>query len=102
MQSGTLRGITLSDNTIRWSKEGDGKLAGSPIVVNQYVFIGSASGNLYAFDSATGNQVWNVTLPAGIGAAVNGLQFSGLAAGDGLLVVPSGTTVTAYVLSSGP
>lgn len=102
LQSGTLRGVTLANNTVQWSFAGDGQLVGSPVAVNQYVFIGSSSGNLYALDGTTGAQVWNVKLSTAIGASVNQLPFSGLAAGDGLLVVPSGTTVTAYTLSTNP
>lgn len=102
LQYSTLRGVTLANNTIQWSFSGDGQLAGAPIAVNQYVFIGSSSGNLYALDGTNGTQVWNVNLGAEIGASYNFIPYSGLAAGDGLLVVPSGTTVTAYVLSTNP
>ncbi len=99
LQSGTLQGILLSNNTVQWSFSGDGQLAGASIVVNQYVFIGSSSGNLYALDGTTGTQVWNVNLGAPIDYSVTELPFTGLAAGDGLLVVPAGTKVTAYTLS---
>jgi outer membrane protein assembly factor BamB len=102
LQGGTLRGITTSNNTVQWSFAGDGQLVGSAISVNQYVFIGSGSGNLYALNGATGQQVWNVTLPSPIVADEDVLPMSGLAAGDGLLVVPAGTKVTAYVLSTSP
>ncbi len=102
LQSGTLQGILLSNNTVQWSFSGDGQLAGAPIVVNQYVFIGSSSGNLYALDGTTGTQVWNVNLGAPIDYSVTELPFTGLAAGDGLLVVPAGTKVTAYTLSTNP
>ena len=81
---------------------GDGTLTGAPIVVNQYVFIGSTSGNLYALDTATGSQVWTQALGAQVDAGVTGIPYSGLAAGDGLLVVPSGTKVIAYTLSTNP
>jgi outer membrane protein assembly factor BamB len=77
-------------------------LTGGPIAVNQYVIIGSSSGNLYALDGTTGTQVWSVNLGAAIDASGFGLPYSGLAAGDGLLVVPSGTSVTAYILSTNP
>jgi outer membrane protein assembly factor BamB len=101
LQSGTLRGISVGSNTVEWSFAGDGQLAGAPIAVNQYVFIGSASGNLYALDGATGQQAWQVTLPAPVLQQFV-LPLSGLSAGDGLLVVPAGTKVTAYVLSTNP
>jgi outer membrane protein assembly factor BamB len=102
LQSGTLRGVTVSNGSVVWSFVGDGKLAGSPIAVNQYVFIGSSGGNLYALDGGTGKQVWQVTLSAAVGASVAAMPFASLSAGDGLLVVPSGTKVTAYVLSTNP
>ena len=105
LQSGTLRGVTLSNNTVIWSFAGDGTLVTSPIAVNQYVLVGSSSGNLYALDGATGSQVWQVTLGAGLPPGAGwgaGLPLSGLAAGDGLLVVPNGTKVTAYTLSTNP
>jgi outer membrane protein assembly factor BamB len=102
LQSGTLRGVTVANNTVQWSFAGDGQLTGSPIVVNQYVFISSSSGNLYAIDGTSGQQAWQVSLPASTVAAVYSMPFSGLSAGDGLLVVPSGTKVTAYLLSANP
>jgi outer membrane protein assembly factor BamB len=84
---------------------GDGALATSPIVVNNYVFVGSSNGNLYAVDATTGAQLWRKNLSAAIPASPGyaaGLPYTGLAAGDGLLVVPNGTSVTAFVLSSSP
>jgi len=102
LQGGTLRAIAQSNNTVQWSFVGDGQLSGSPIVVGPYTFIGSASGSLYALDSTSGHQVWQMTLPDPIVAAPAQLPFSGLSAGDGLLVVPAGTKVNAYVLSKHP
>jgi outer membrane protein assembly factor BamB len=102
LQGGTLRGVSVSNSTVEWSFAGDGHLAGAPIAVNQYVFIGSSSGNLYALDGTSGQQVWQVSLPAPVVASPYTMQFSGLAAGDGLLLVPAGTKVTAYVLSTNP
>jgi outer membrane protein assembly factor BamB len=102
LQSGTLRGVTLSNNSVIWSFAGDGHLTGSPITVNQYVFIASSSGNLYALNGTTGVQAWQVALGAPVTANVNQLPLSALSAGDGLLVVPAGTKVTAYLLSTNP
>jgi outer membrane protein assembly factor BamB len=101
LQGGTLRGISVASNTVEWSFAGDGQLSGAPIAVNQYVFIGSGSGNLYALDGATGQVAWQVALPAPVVWQL-ALPLSGLAAGDGLLVVPAGTKVTAYVISTSP
>jgi len=75
----------------------------APIVVNNFVFVGSSSGNLYAVDAATGALQWTKNLGAPIpGQAFGGFGTTGLNAGDGLLVVPAGNTVTAYVLSTNP
>jgi outer membrane protein assembly factor BamB len=106
LNNSTLQGITLSNNQILWSFAGDGTLVNSPIAVNNYVFIGSSSGNLYALDATTGAQLWTknlgaaVTGPATGGNATRGA--TGLSAGDGLLIVPAGNTVTAFVLSTNP
>jgi outer membrane protein assembly factor BamB len=99
LQSGTLNALTGSNNTILWSFTGDGLLTTSPIVVNQAVIIGSSSGNVYALNAATGQQLWTVN--AG-GALQPGSNNSGLAAGDGLLIVPAGNQVVAYTLSKNP
>ncbi|HEU4382346.1 MAG TPA: PQQ-binding-like beta-propeller repeat protein [Anaeromyxobacteraceae bacterium] len=105
LQNGTLRGITLADSTIRWSFAGDGTVVTSPIGVSQYVIVGSSSGKLYALDGTTGTQVWTANLgaalPPGAGWGAR-MPFSGLGAGDGLLVVPAGNTLTAYTLSTNP
>ena len=102
LSNGTLQGLAVSNNQVLWSFAGDGQLATAPITVNGYVFIGSATGNLYALDATNGQQLWNKNLGAAIPATAEyGLvQYTGLAAGDGLLIVPNGTKVTAYILST--
>lgn len=105
LQSGTLRGLTLSNNTVMWSFTGDGSLVSSPILVNQDVIIGSSLGNVYAINASTGAQDWTVATGAAIPAGAHwgaGMPLSGLAAGDGLLVVPAGVLVIAYTLSTNP
>jgi outer membrane protein assembly factor BamB len=103
LQSGTLRGLQLSNNTVLWSFAGDAQLQSSPLLVNNYVFIGSASGNLYALNATTGSVVWQMNLGAEIPAGSGGpVPLYGLSAGDGLLVVPAGNTVSAYELSTDP
>lgn len=105
LQGGTLRAVQTSNNAVLWSFAGDGQLVSCPLLVNSYVFIGSATGNLYALDATTGTLVWQVNVGAAIppGPGINGpLPLNGLSAGDGLLVVPAGNTLTAYQLSSNP
>jgi len=88
-----------------WSFSGDGQLVTSPIVVNQYVFIGSSSGEIYALDQTSGQVLWqdNVgsAIPTGVGSNA-AMPLTGLSAGDGLLIVPGSNTVTTYVLSTNP
>lgn len=98
----TLSAVSPSDGSVQWTFTGDGLLNGQPIAVNQYVIVGSSSGNLYALDGATGALVWSQTLPTGIDAPSDSGVMSDLAAGDGLLLVPSGNQVVAYVLSNSP
>lgn len=102
LQQGTLRGIALANNQILWSFAGDGGLTTSPMAVNGFVFIGSSSGKLYGLNAATGSQVWvqdlGAAIPRGAGWG-HGLPFSGMNAGDGLLIVPAGTTMTAFKLN---
>jgi outer membrane protein assembly factor BamB len=101
LKSGTLSAKSLSDNSTLWSFQGDGGLVSSPIIVNQAVIVGSSSGLIYGLNAATGAQLWTTNA----GGAINGGTsnvISGLAAGDGLLVVPAGTTLSAYTLSTNP
>jgi outer membrane protein assembly factor BamB len=101
----SLSAVQQSDATVLWSFTGDGKLVTSPIVINQYVFIGSTGGNVYALDGATGQQVWQASLGGVISQGARwgtGSVLSGLSAGDGLLVIPNGTKVTTYVVSTSP
>ena len=66
---------------------------------------GPRGGNLYAVNLATGHADWQ-TQP-GAAVAVNpptypNTVYSGLTAGDGLLLVPAGNTLTAFALTTGP
>jgi outer membrane protein assembly factor BamB len=105
LQSGTLRAISPANNTALWSFAGDGQLVTSPVVVNQCVFVGSSFGKLYGVDVASGQQRWSFNLgaaiPAGAGWGAR-MPISGLSAGDGLLVVPAGSMLTAFTLSLAP
>jgi hypothetical protein len=92
---------------VNWSFAGDGTLVTSPIVVNEYVVIGSTSSTLYALDAATGSQLWAQS----IGAAIPRPQSGGLATegqtglaarDDDVPIVPAGTAITAFVLSTTP
>jgi outer membrane protein assembly factor BamB len=104
LSGGTLQGLARSNSQVLWSFAGDGQLSSAPIVVNNYVFVGSAGGNLYGLDATSGAQVWTQNLGAAVPSSSDYgvVIYTGLSAGDGLLVVPSGTKVTAYTLSTSP
>lgn len=100
LQGGTLSAVALSTNTVNWTFTGDGQLTTSPIVVNQYVFIGSSSGNVYGLDTTTSQVAWQANVGAAIPSGSNGgsqTPVSGLSAGDGLLVIPAGATPPADI-----
>jgi len=101
LQSGTLNAQSLTDYSTLWSFRGDGGLVTSPIIVENAVIVGSSSGQVYALDAATGAQLWTVNAGGAISAG-NGNVISALAAGDGLLVVPAGNTLSAFRLSTNP
>jgi outer membrane protein assembly factor BamB len=101
LQSGTLNAKALSGYATVWSFSGDGSLVTSPIIVSQAVIVGSSSGQIYALDAATGTQLWTANAGGTIYSG-NGNVISGLAAGDGLLVVPAGNTLSAFTLSTNP
>jgi outer membrane protein assembly factor BamB len=114
LYQGTLQGVQLSNNQVLWGPgfAGDGSLVTAPVtvdnfvsnsLVNSWVFVGSSSGNLYAVDASTGTPVWTQALGAPIpSSSPSGDFYTGLAAGDGLLVVPNGNNVTAFTLAPYP
>jgi len=99
MQSGTLRGIDRATQQVLWSFAGDGQLTSAPIVIDQVVIVGSATGAVYALDATTGALIWTGAAGAPIAAPdeQNVIQpLTGFGAGEGLLVVPAGNTLTAW------
>lgn len=92
--NGTLTAFDAASGTTAWSISPSG-LSCPPIVLNDTVFVGDTSGNLTALDPMTGNQIWTTNLGAMIG---DGSEFtSGMGAGGNMLLVPSGTTISAWV-----
>jgi outer membrane protein assembly factor BamB len=99
LESGTLRARGLASDNVLWTFTGDGTLCSAPLIVNNDVYIGSSSGNLYAVDINTGNQVWT----ANAGVAIPSVDeqnvsqpLTGFGAGNGLLVIPTGSALVAY------
>ena len=90
---------TATPLTAKWTFAGDGQITSAPIVVNGYVYVGSATGQLWAVDPKTGTAVWSTA----VGAAINAPDehnvsqpLTGLAAGQGRLVVPASTLLVSY------
>ena len=96
---GTLRGRDVDTNAVLWSFAGDGTLQSAVLAVNDNVYVGSASGKLYAVNAATGQQVWVTQAGTSIPFVDEhnvSQPVTGFASGEGLLVVPTSTTLVAY------
>ena len=96
---GTLEARDVNTNSVLWSFSGDGFLQSAVLVVNNYVFVGSAQGKLYAVNAATGQQAWVTTAGSSIPYVDEqnvSQPLTGFAAAEGLLVVPTSTTLVAY------
>ena len=96
---GTLEARDVDTNAVLWSFAGDGSLQSAVLVVNDYVYVGSASGRLYAVSAATGQQVWTTIAGTSIPYVDEhnvSQPVTSFAAGEGLLVVPTSTTLVAY------
>ena len=96
---GTLRARDVNTNAVLWSFAGDGQLQSAVLVVNNYVYVGSASGKLYALNAMTGQQAWVTTAGASIPYVDEhnvSQPTTSFAAAEGLLVIPTSTSLVAY------
>lgn len=97
---GTLEGRDLSNNnSVVWSFAGDGQLQSGVLYADGYVFVGSNSGKLYAVNALSGQQVWSTSTGSSIPYVDEhnvSQPLTSFAAGEGLLVVPTTTTLVAY------
>ncbi len=96
---GTLQARDVNTNSVLWSFAGDGNLQSAVLAVNDYVYVGSSQGKLYAVNAATGQQVWVTTAGASIPYVDEhnvSQPLTSFAAAEGLLVVPTSTTLVAY------
>jgi outer membrane protein assembly factor BamB len=82
-----------------WSFAGDGQLTSAPLVIDDAVVVGSGSGTVFGVDAATGLSRWSGAAGAPIpGPDEQNLSqpLTGLGSGEGYLVVPAGTRLTAW------
>src|SRR6185295_14067912 len=102
---GTLEARAVNSYLVLWTFAGDGFLQSSMLVVNDYVYVGSNSGKLYAVNASTGSLAWSTTAGTSIPYIdeLNSSQpLTGFAAGEGILVVPTKTTLVAYESDNAP
>lgn len=50
---------TSTDPTVAWTYEADGPFWGSPVVVDDTVYVGSTDNSVYAIDAETGDERWS-------------------------------------------
>lgn len=99
LSNGTLRCFNPLTLDVAWSFAGEGNLVTAPLVIDGMVVVGSSTGLVYALDIASGAQVWS-------GRAGNSIlgpdehnvtsPLVGMAAGEGYLLVPAGSKLTAW------
>jgi outer membrane protein assembly factor BamB len=64
---GTVVAMNLADGSIAWSKSKTNlAITSKPVVIGTAVYVGSTDGNLYAFDGATGNDLWQLNAGSAI------------------------------------
>jgi outer membrane protein assembly factor BamB len=85
-----------------WTFSGDGRLASSPLAADGYVYVGSSTGNVYAVREDSGLPIWseNTGYPLVWNELFTTEPRVAFAAGDGLLLVPAGSTLIAYSSAS--
>ncbi len=106
LSGGTLSAQDISSPSTPstlWNFSGDGQLVTAPIVLSTpggaFVIEGSAAGMLYAVNATTGILVWSTNLGTAMQAPDEQNELgpiTGLGAGQGLLVVPAGNTLSAF------
>lgn len=98
--SNGLNRVDAATGLAVWTYAGDGSLSTAPLLVDNYVVEGSSSGNLYVVNAQDGSLIWSQNLGVPIPSPQENydeLPLSGLAAADGLLVVPTASKVFAFV-----
>lgn len=99
VSGGVLKAIELASGRTLWTHAGP--VVTAPIVIDNVVVVGAATGEVIALDGASGARVWS-----GIAGAVieapdehNAFILTGMSAGEGVLVVPARNILTAWKLT---
>jgi outer membrane protein assembly factor BamB len=98
---GNLFAVDLKTGNVAWDFAGDGQLCSAPLVMNDFVAIGSQSGELYLVDAATGAEQWSANVGKSFLQPPGGLP-TGLGASGNTLVAPSGSRLTAFAAKRRP
>jgi outer membrane protein assembly factor BamB len=98
VHAGVLTARNVETGATIWSFTGEDGFGSSPIVAGSTVYIGSAGGVLYALDRVSGRVLWSAQAgPSFLGSErPMQLMWTGLGAGNGLLVTPAGNRLTAW------
>ena len=91
VNGGDLVASAASGSPSRWAFAGH-NVDTAAVVSNGVVYALSTSGTVFGISAASGAEVWH----GSVGQATNGPVLSGIAVGGGLLVVPAGSTLTAF------
>ena len=105
LSGGTLSAQSTANQATEWSFTGDGGLDTAPLVANGVVYDASSSGNLYALSAATGKVQWSGNVGSGIlGPDEQNVSqpLTGMAIGEGMLLVPATDTLVAYLSPTVP
>jgi outer membrane protein assembly factor BamB len=100
-RSATLTAQDEPSGKALWTFNGDGQLDSGPIRVGHDVYVGSASGKLYALDDQTGQPVWSMSMPDGFRAEYyeQGSGPTGMAADGDVLAIVAGDSLTVLASS---
>jgi outer membrane protein assembly factor BamB len=90
----TLVARPIGGGRPRWRFRGDGYLDTAPLIVNDTAYVGSGSGRIYGLALRSGRVAWRARLPRPALGSLN--PGWGMAAGEGVLVVPAFGLLAAF------
>jgi outer membrane protein assembly factor BamB len=99
-ETNVLTAFSVTSGSATWTAAPpiDDSFSSAPIIVNGVVYIGTAAGNVIGYSLATGKRKVSISVGASIEAGESGNYSgpqSGLAAAEGLLVVPASNYLVA-------
>ncbi len=65
-----VHALKQDSGEVLWSYEGIGTLTGTPVYLNEALYVGSENGNLYQFDGSNGNLIRSIDLGGAISTAL--------------------------------